>query len=34
LQGEPLETHQHETMNLSAWFAQNVQGWTPDQQHR
>lgn len=33
LPGEPLETHQHETMTLSAWFARNVKGWTPDQQH-
>ena len=31
--GEPLETHHHETMTLSAWFAQNVQGWTPEQRH-
>lgn len=33
LPGEPLETHHHETMTLSAWFAQNVKDWTPDQQH-
>ena len=33
LPGEPLETHHHETLTLSAWFAQNVEGWTPDQQH-
>lgn len=33
LPGEPLETHQHETMTLSAWFARNVKGWAPDQQH-
>ncbi|HEI8943192.1 host specificity factor TipJ family phage tail protein [Citrobacter freundii] len=33
LPGEPLETHHHETMTLSAWFAQNVKGWTPEQQH-
>ncbi|HHJ4523850.1 TPA: host specificity factor TipJ family phage tail protein [Citrobacter freundii] len=33
LPGEPLETHHHETLTLSAWFSQNVEGWTPDQQH-
>lgn len=33
LPGEPLETHHHETLTLSSWFAQNVNGWTPDQQH-
>ncbi|WP_312773092.1 host specificity factor TipJ family phage tail protein [Atlantibacter hermannii] len=33
LPGEPLEKHEHETMTLSAWFAQNVKDWTPDQQH-
>ena len=33
LPGEPLETHQHETMTLSAWFARNVKDWRPDQQH-
>ncbi|EMF4678007.1 kinase, partial [Escherichia coli] len=33
LPGEPLETHQHETMTISAWFAQNVKDWVPDQQH-
>ncbi len=33
LPGEPLETHHHETMTLSAWFSQNVEEWTPDQQH-
>ncbi|BBV39760.1 host specificity factor TipJ family phage tail protein [Citrobacter portucalensis] len=33
LPGEPLETHHHETMMLSAWFSQNVEGWGPDQQH-
>ncbi|HHG2375685.1 TPA: host specificity factor TipJ family phage tail protein [Escherichia coli] len=33
LPGEPLETHHHETLTLSSWFEQNVNGWTPDQQH-
>ncbi|HEE9981687.1 TPA: kinase [Citrobacter freundii] len=33
LPGEPLETHHHETMTLSAWFSRNVEGWTLDQQH-
>ena len=33
LPGEPLEKHHHETLTLSAWFEQNVMGWTPDQQH-
>ncbi|HHN8847309.1 TPA: host specificity factor TipJ family phage tail protein [Escherichia coli] len=33
LPGEPLEKHEHETMTLIAWFAQNVEGWTPEQQH-
>ncbi|QGU15837.1 hypothetical protein GNG27_14590 [Leclercia sp. 119287] len=33
LPGEPLETHHHETLTLSAWFAKNVEGWTPYQQH-
>ncbi|MBZ3803375.1 kinase, partial [Leclercia adecarboxylata] len=33
LPGEPLETHHHESMTLSAWFEQNVKGWRPDQQH-
>ena len=33
LPGEPLETHHHETLTLSAWFAQNVEGWQQDQQH-
>ncbi|HCR3763787.1 TPA: kinase [Citrobacter freundii] len=32
LPGEPLETHHHETLTLSAWFAQNVDGWTLEQQ--
>ncbi|UQQ51957.1 host specificity factor TipJ family phage tail protein [Enterobacter roggenkampii] len=33
LPGEPLETHHHETLTLSSWFEQKVNGWTPDQQH-
>ncbi|EFH4903195.1 kinase [Escherichia coli] len=33
LPGEPLETHHHETLTLSDWFAQNVEGWQKDQQH-
>ncbi|HFI2182887.1 TPA: phage tail protein, partial [Enterobacter roggenkampii] len=33
LPGQPLETHHHETLTLGSWFAQNVDGWTPDQQH-
>lgn len=33
LPGQPLETHHHETLTLGSWFAQNVNGWTPDQQH-
>ncbi|MDH1756124.1 host specificity factor TipJ family phage tail protein [Citrobacter braakii] len=33
LPGEPLETHHHETLTLSDWFAQNVEGWQQDQQH-
>jgi len=33
LPGEPLEKHHHETLTLSAWFAQNVEGWQQDQQH-
>ncbi len=33
LPGEPLETHHHEMLTLTAWFAQNVEGWTPEQQH-
>ncbi|WP_312320156.1 host specificity factor TipJ family phage tail protein [Atlantibacter hermannii] len=33
LPGEPLETHHHETLTISAWLAQNVKEWTPEQQH-
>ncbi|MGL5599502.1 MAG: host specificity factor TipJ family phage tail protein [Silvania sp.] len=33
LPGEPLEMHHHETLTLSNWFVQNVEGWQQDQQH-
>lgn len=33
LPGEPLETHHHDTLTLSAWFEKNVEGWAPEQLH-